>query len=63
MVSKSKVCRKCRVFVSGKKCSTCGETDFSTTYAGIAVIMDPNKSEVAKKMDVSIPGKYALKVR
>ena len=41
----------------------CEGTDFSTTYAGIAVIMDPTKSEVAKKMEVSIPGKYALKVR
>ena len=60
---RSKVCRSCRVFVNGKKCSMCEGTEFSSTWAGIAIIMDPTKSEVAKKMDVAVPGKYALKVR
>jgi DNA-directed RNA polymerase subunit E" len=58
-----KVCRDCRVFVKGSKCALCGGTDLSSTWAGIAVIIDPKKSEVAKKMEVDLPGKYALKVR
>ncbi len=58
-----KVCRKCRIFVTGEVCPICGGNDFSTTWAGVAVIIDPARSEVAKKMGVELPGKYALKVR
>lgn len=63
MAKSRKVCRGCRIFVKGNKCSLCGGSDFGSTWAGIAVIVDPAKSEVAKKMEVSLPGKYALKVR
>lgn len=63
MVKSKKVCKNCRIFVEGAKCSLCGGSDFSTTWAGVAVIVDPAKSEVAKKMEVELPGKYALKVR
>lgn len=63
MSKSKKVCRDCRLFVTGKKCSLCGGTDFGTTWAGVAVIIDPTNSEVAKKMEVDLPGKYALKVR
>jgi len=63
MKKDTKVCRKCRVFVKGKKCMTCGGIDFSSTWAGIAIVLDPAQSEVSKKMGVDLPGKYALKVR
>jgi len=62
-VASKKVCRNCRVFVSGDACPICGGKDFSSTWAGIAIIIDPTSSEVAKKMGVDLPGKYALKVR
>jgi DNA-directed RNA polymerase subunit E" len=63
MTKTEKVCRTCRIFVKGDKCTVCGGTDFGSTWAGIAIIMDPSKSEVSKKMGVELPGKYALKVR
>ena len=63
MAKSRKVCRKCRIFVNGSKCALCGGSDFGSTWAGLAVIVDPAKSEVAKKMEVELPGKYALKVR
>jgi len=58
-----KVCRKCRAFVRGDVCAVCGSRDLTTTWAGVAIILDPEKSEIAKKMGAEIPGKYALKVR
>ena len=58
-----KVCRKCRIFVKGDVCPICGGSDFTTTWAGVAIILNPEKSEVAKRMGVQVPGKYALKVR
>ena len=58
-----KVCRKCRLFVTGAECPICKEKDFSATWAGMVEILDPEASEVAKKMGITVPGKYALKVR
>ncbi len=58
-----KVCRKCRVFVEGDVCPICGGSDFTTTWSGIAIILDPEKSEIAKVMQIKVPGKYAIKVR
>ena len=63
MKKDTKVCRKCRVFVNGKQCAVCGKNDLSSTWAGVAIVLDPTKSEVSKKMGVDLPGKYALKVR
>ncbi len=63
MARKDKVCRSCRVFVEKDTCPLCGGTDFGTTWAGVAIVLDQTKSEVAKKMEVSVAGKYALKVR
>ncbi len=62
-MAEKKVCRKCRLFVKGKECPICKGTDFSATWAGVVEILDPENSEVAKKMKITVPGKYALKVR
>ncbi|MBR9682009.1 MAG: DNA-directed RNA polymerase, subunit E'' [Candidatus Altiarchaeota archaeon] len=58
-----KVCRKCRLFVKEKECPICKGDDFSMTWAGMVEILDPETSEVAKKMGITVPGRYALKVR
>lgn len=58
-----KVCRKCRIEVSGDSCPLCKGTDFTTTWSGRVIVLDPTKSEIAKKMDISVPGKFALRVR
>ena len=57
------VCRNCRLFVKAKQCPVCNQSNFSNTWAGVIEILDPEKSEVAKKMGVKVAGKYALKVR
>lgn len=58
-----KVCRKCRIIVEKQSCALCGGSDFTTTWSGLAIIIDPAKSEIAKKMEVEVPGKFALRVR
>lgn len=57
------VCRTCHVIVSGTSCPICGSTSFSTEWNGYVVIVDASRSEIAKKLNISLPGKYALKVR
>ncbi len=58
----SKVCRHCRLVVEGDVCPLCGKSDFTTSWAGLVYIIDP-ESEIAKAMEIEVPGKYALRVR
>ncbi len=60
---KKKVCRTCRCFVEGDLCPICKKASFSTTFQGHTIILDANKSEIAKRMGIEIKGDYAIKVR
>jgi len=58
-----KVCRDCHRVVDGETCVVCGTANISEDWAGYLVIIDPEHSDVAKKMNIKLPGRYALKVR
>lgn len=60
---KKKVCKKCKIFVSGDSCPICKGKKFSTNYQGRVNVLDPEKSDIAKKMDIEKKGDYAIKVR
>lgn len=62
-MTKKKSCRKCRIFVEGDKCPICQENQFSNLWQGRIFILDANKSEVAKKIGITVKGEYAIKVR
>lgn len=57
------VCRDCHRVVEGDNCAVCGSQNLSTDWAGYLIIIDPNASDVARKMNITLPGRYALKVR
>lgn len=58
-----KVCRDCHRIVEGEACVVCGTSNLSEDWAGYVVIIDPEHSEIAKKMRITLPGRYALKAR
>lgn len=58
-----RVCRECHRVVEGESCVICGTTNLSEDWAGYVVIIDPEHSEIAKKMNITMAGQYALKVR
>ncbi|MDK2891194.1 MAG: DNA-directed polymerase subunit [Methanoculleus sp.] len=58
-----RVCRECHRVVEGESCVICGTTNLSEDWAGYVVIIDPEHSEIAKKMNITMAGRYALKVR
>lgn len=60
---KRKACKKCRIIVNGEECPICKSTDLSTNIKGRIVILDANKSEIAKKLDIKIKGEYAIKTK
>lgn len=57
------VCRDCHRVVEGTSCSMCGTNNLTGDWSGYLIILDPENSEVAKRMNITIPGRYALKVR
>ncbi|MDY0386862.1 MAG: transcription elongation factor subunit Spt4 [Methanolobus sp.] len=57
------VCRECHRIINGQTCVICGSSNLSSDWGGMVIIIDAERSEIAKKMDVKMPDKYALKVR
>lgn len=60
---RDKVCKNCKLFVKGEKCPVCSMSIFSRTWKGIVYVKDPQNSEVAKLLNITIPGKYTLWVK
>ena len=58
-----KACRQCKVLVDSGVCPICNNSDFSTSWNGRLTIIDPEKSEIAKKLEIKKSGDYAIKVR
>ncbi len=44
-------------------CPNCKSQDLSEDYSGLVVIIDPESSEIAHRLNVTKPGRYALRVR
>ena len=63
MTTKEKVCRKCHRFVTDSVCPVCKESNSSRSWKGLAFIMDPAESEIAKILEITVPGKYCLWVK
>ncbi len=62
-MTKKKACRTCRLFVKGNECPNCKGTDFTTSWKGRIIIVDPAKSEIAQKMGVKGAGEYAIRIK
>ena len=55
-------CKECKNLSSGKVCPICHSTDLTTDWSGLIVLSDPDKSQVAKQLEFTKPGRYAIKV-
>lgn len=51
------------MFVEGTECPSCKGNQFSTNWQGRLNILDANKSIIAKKVEITVKGEYAIKVR
>jgi DNA-directed RNA polymerase subunit E" len=59
----SRACRNCKNISNENPCPLCKSTDRSDDFSGLLVILNPEKSILAKKLDVTTAGNYALKIR
>jgi DNA-directed RNA polymerase subunit E" len=57
-----KVCRKCKIFVEDEVCPICKEANFTETWKGKVIIVNPEQSEIAKKLKITREGAFAIKI-
>lgn len=63
-MAKPKACKLCSTIVEdGDKCPNCGSREITDNFKGRAVILNPEKSEVAKKLNLKQSGNFAIKTR
>ena len=56
-----KACRNCRLIISqGDTCPLCGQNKLTPKWTGYVVVLNVEKSEIAKKLGLKINGSYAL---
>jgi DNA-directed RNA polymerase subunit E" len=60
---REQVCRECHRVLTGQTCPVCGSSNLSSDWSGLVIILDPQRSEIAKRLGVDMADKYALKVR
>lgn len=58
-----KVCKKCRIFVEGGKCPICGNSELTEGWKGRVIVLNPSESEIAKKINITKEGTYAIKTK
>lgn len=57
-------CKNCNLIVKAVNvCPSCGSTEFTDKYSGLIIIMDIQNSEIAKLLNIKMPGHYAVKVK
>lgn len=57
-----KACKNCKSITDQNKCPRCSG-EVSREWQGYLLVMDPEKSEIARKMGIHASGRYALRVK
>lgn len=59
-----KACRECKRLVEeSNACPACESEELSERFSGLLIVLDPEKSEIAKIAEVKAPGRYAVNVK
>ncbi|MCH8833104.1 MAG: DNA-directed RNA polymerase, subunit E'' [Thaumarchaeota archaeon] len=59
---KEMACRKCKFVTTGKVCPVCKSSDLTPDWSGVALVVDPSHSQIARTLGITEKGKYALRV-
>ena len=58
-----KACSECHYITSKSVCPACKGQNLVDKWKGVVYIFDASRSDIAEKMGVTLPGKYALRLR
>jgi RNA polymerase subunit RPABC4/transcription elongation factor Spt4 len=56
-----RACKLCKRIVKTTICPACKTNETTTSFQGLVVILDTD-SEIAKRLKIETPGKYAIRV-
>jgi len=65
VIVKEQACKKCGYIVEDQnttECPICQNKKFTTFWKGSVIVNDPENSEVAKKLNITQKGRYALRI-
>ena len=62
-MAKQKACKVCNTIYEGDKCPKCDSKEFTESFKGRIVVLNAEKSEIAKKISLSTKGNFAIKTR
>ncbi len=62
IMASQKVCKSCKRVVKGNVCEICKRNEFTRNWKGVVQVLDTD-SEVARTLEITVPGKYALRIK
>jgi DNA-directed RNA polymerase subunit E" len=64
MAKKAKACKICKaIYEKGDLCPQCNAKESTESFKGRIVVVNPEKSEIAQKLNIKHKGNYAIKTR
>lgn len=60
---KTKACKICKSIHEEENCPKCGSKEKTEGFKGRIVVLNPEKSEIAKKLNLHETGNFAIKIR
>lgn len=60
---KPKACKVCKLIHEEDICPKCGNKETTEGFKGKIVVLNPEKSELAPKLNIKEKGNYAIKIR
>ncbi|MFW6283148.1 MAG: transcription elongation factor subunit Spt4 [Minisyncoccales bacterium] len=60
---KEKACKYCAIVYDEEKCPKCGSKESTDSFKGKINIVDPEKSEIAQKLNIKEKGTFAIKIK
>lgn len=62
-MTKQKACKICKKIYEENKCPACESKESTDNFKGRIVVLNPEKSEIAKKINIKEKGNFAIKVK
>ena len=62
-MAKQKACKVCKRIYEGDKCPNCESKESTENFKGRIHILNPEKSEIAGKLNMKEKGNFAIKTR
>jgi|TARA_B100001971_G_C17999834_1_gene436705 DNA-directed RNA polymerase subunit E" len=60
---KQKACKICNRIYEGEKCPNCDSKESTENFKGKIIVLNPEKSEIAQKLNIKQKGNFAIKAR